>query len=75
MNITQVWSVCRDCRRPVVETQLRDGQVFPEIKVTNVILTHPWTGPQVDTGDAHECREPQPYEIVVPLGLQPGCQT
>jgi hypothetical protein len=45
---------------------------FVRLYTMNVILTPPFDGPQVEVGEFHRCKDPQPYELQVPLGLVVG---
>lgn len=57
MKITKTWYRCPRCHLPVIDTDLplEPGEVFPEVVTTEVIITPPYEGPQVDTEYPHNC--------------------
>lgn len=70
VKIVKTWHPCSRCRRPVHEREVSmRREEFVRVYVTNVILTEPWDGPQVDAGEFHHCEDPQPYEIRIPDGV------
>jgi hypothetical protein len=58
MQLTSEWFRCSRCYSPITEheTISKDPRdIFPQVVQTEVVVTPPLDGPQVDTGHPHEC--------------------